>query len=235
MTGELCADFDQCSAVVDDVARLLLDDAGITEPPVDVFLLAERLQITVAVDAAQQSRGRHKQLAGASSIFLRPEERPERLQWAAAHEVGEVVAWRIFERLEIDSEPLVREQIANLTASRLLLPSCWFFDDVRTVERELLELKTIYSTASHELIALRMLDLPEPSIVTVFDHRQLTRRQASREMRAPRIQPIERECWQRVHSHAEPHTMQSETLEVRGWPIHETGWKREILRTTPVE
>ncbi len=220
---------------MDDVARLLLDDAGVTEPPVDVFVLAERLQITVAVDAAQQSRGRHKQLAGASSIFLRPEERPERLQWAAAHEVGEVVAWRIFDRLGIEPEPLVREQIANLTASRLLLPSGWFFGDARAVECDLLELKTIYTTASHELIALRMIDLPEPSIVSVFDHQQLARRQASREMRAPRIQPIERECWQYVHTQAKPHRMQTETVEVRGWPIHEPGWKREILRTTPVE
>ena len=80
------------SVAVDDAVAELLKRAQITRPPVDALALATRLEIVVAFDHTQYSRGRHNVLSGQSSIFLKPDERPERLQWAAAHELGEVIA-----------------------------------------------------------------------------------------------------------------------------------------------
>ena len=149
--------------------------------PVDAILLADQLGVTVAVDRSQAGRGRHKRMAGKSAIFLSPDDRPERLQWAAAHELGEMFACEVFLRANVEFgrvekdhiDPTLREQVANLFASRLLLPTRSFSDDARRTECDLLELKAIYRTSSHELIVMRLLDLPEPSIVTIFDQGQL--------------------------------------------------------------
>lgn len=222
------------NTILDEVAEAVLSDTGSTARPVDALKIARRLGIPVALDAAQPERGRLKQLSGQASIFLKPEVRPERLQWAAAHELGELVAWRVFDRLseEEDASIGLREPVANLLASRLLLPGCWFYDDVRRHHGDLLALKKIYHTASHELIACRMLDLPEPTIITIFDHGSATRRRTNGFAQAPKLQLIERHCWKEVHRTNRSVELSEQGLSVQAWPVHEPGWKREILRTT---
>jgi hypothetical protein len=223
---------------LDLVADELLGEVGVRRPPVDVLHIASRLRIEVAFDAGQRARGRHKKLAGRSAILLKPEERPERLQWAAAHELGEVFAYRVCDRLGIPGDDLpdgAREMIANLLATRLLLPWIWFVRDARNTGGDLLILKEIYRTASHELIAWRLLDLPEWSVVSVFDQGHLVRRRATNDSRPPQMQQAERACWDRVHEENRPAEIHSDGLLVHGWPIHAPGWKREILRTTSAE
>jgi len=146
------------STALDEVAEELLGLAKFSAPPVDCLLVAERLGIVVAYDATLRGRARHKMLAGRSAILIRPDERPERLQWAVAHELGEAFAWQVYDQSASAAErdqPELRESIANLMASRLLLPSRWFFDDARRCGWDLRQLKHQYKTASHELIAHR--------------------------------------------------------------------------------
>lgn len=217
------------------VAESVLNVAGVDRPPVDAFGIATRLRFTVLVDHAQTSRGRYKRLDGKSVIVLKPEEREERLQWSCAHELGEAHAWKIFNLVsdeEMKSSEGVREQVANLFASRLLLPSKWFFDDASRLHYDLCELKKIYVTASHELIALRFLDSSEETIVTVFDHGRVTRRHSNRMQHAVRLIPLERNCQQEVHRINKTLEIQERGLRVQCWPVHEPGWKREIIRTT---
>lgn len=219
---------------LDDVAADVLEQAGIAGPPVDALLVAERLKILVVFDAAQQGRARHKKLGGSSSIFLKPDERPERLQWAAAHELGEVFAHRVAEPVDLHGSGTgAREQIASQIASRLLLPRGWFFTDAQLLDGDLFELKKRYSTASHELIAWRLLDLPQPSIVSIFDQGRLMRRRAQPGGQSPPLSPIERACWRQVHQTGEPLQQAVGSLRVQAWPVHEPHWRREILRTRP--
>ena len=223
------------SAAIDTTADELLDRASITLPPVDSLRLAARLRISVVFDADQPVRARHKRLSSRATILIKPDDRPERLQWAVAHELGEVVAYRVFTRVDFCSDsisPRLREEVANLTASRLLLPSRWFFDDVQRTHEDLLALKRIYRTASHELIACRLLDVPRQSVVTIFDNGRITRRSANRPGHPPRLQPVERKCRAEVHRDSRPVELRDQGLAVQGWPVHERDWKREILRTT---
>jgi len=216
-------------------AAELLDAAGVTEPPVDPLAIARRLQIQVLFDQQQQPRGRHTRIAGRPSIFVRPDERPERLNWAVAHELGESVAYRVFERLQVsfaDVAPADREEVANLLASRLLLPDAWFLPDALACDGNIFHLKQRYATASHELIAWRLLDLPLPTIVSVFDQGRLSRRKCNGDAAARRLHRAEQHCWQQVHRYNRPHTVRAPGLAVQGWPIHEAGWQREVLRTT---
>ena len=71
------------------------------------------------------------------------------------------------------------ESLANLFAYRLLAPTCWFAADAATLQYDLLALKDKYRTASHEVLAWRWLDLPEPCIVTILDNERISRRRSN--------------------------------------------------------
>jgi hypothetical protein len=219
----------------DDVADELLADCGIVAPPVDALDLAARLELAIAYDARQAGRGRLKRLAGQTAILVRPEERLERLHWSVAHEIGEACAHRVFDRRGVNPEEVAergREQVANLLASRLLLPGECFLRDARLLDADVLLLKQVYATASHELILLNLLRLGELTLVTVFDHGRVTRRRGNGQLSPPPLLPVEREVWRRVHDAGAAVIVERDGVRVQGWAVHEPGWKRELLRTT---
>jgi hypothetical protein len=96
---------------------------------------------------------------------------------------------------------------------------------------DLLMLKSRYATASHELIARRMLECRPPAIITIFDQGSIHFRRSNLPGRVPPLSAAERECWQVVHEQNRPREARDGLRRVQGWPVHEEGWKREILRT----
>ena len=168
---------EQFAIALDDCAKEVLAEGRISEPPVDALQLADRLRLVIARDTAMQVRARFVRIgergrSGRGTILVGEESRPERQQWAVAHELGESVAHRVFAALGIapvDIPPSAREQLANHLASCLLLPRDWFAADGCNLDWDLYELKQRYSTASHELIARRMLEMSPPVMVTLFD------------------------------------------------------------------
>jgi Zn-dependent peptidase ImmA (M78 family) len=247
MLGEIPDD--EFAAALDACAAEVLWEAGVSEPPVDTLAVAERLHLAVARDFSMPYRGRFVQLAdrqgdggGQGTIVVGSAERPEREQWAVAHEIGESVAYRVFERLGVDFDealPTAREQVANRLANSLLLPRRWFAADGLDHAWDLLELKERYHTASHELIARRMLDMKPPIVITVCDLGRVHWRRSNASARPPGMLPEETAVWRRAH---ESDVIACEMLDVetglesvRCWPIHEPGWKREILRSEIAE
>jgi hypothetical protein len=231
---------EEYAAALDQVAEEVLSEAGIERPPVDVLAVARALNIQVAWDDTQPGRARCVRLQGfngrpaRSTVLLRPDPRPERRQWAMAHEIGEQVAYRVFATLGVDprlTPPNARETVANQLAGRLLLPWAWFAADAPACGWDLVALKAQYRTASHELIARRMLELPPPVIVTIFDQGQLHVRLSNVPGRVPPLSADEQDLWQTVHQRNESLETSSGTQTIQGWPVHEPGWKREILRT----
>jgi Zn-dependent peptidase ImmA (M78 family) len=220
---------------VDRVVLELLDAAGVAGPPVDAIALAQRhLGMVVCLDRGQPQRGRAQRGAGRKQIFLRPEPTEERHQWTVAHEIGEHFKPALLQRLGIAPEQtraMAGESLANLFATHLLVPLGWFGGDARAAGYDLLELKRRYATASHEVLAWRLLDLPEPCIITVVDNDHVHRRRSNawrtrRELEAP-----ERECQRYVHHYSRPHMVCAGGWTVQGWPVHQPDWKREILRS----
>jgi hypothetical protein len=238
MVPEIMAE--ELGATLDRVAAEVLAGSRVTAPPVDAFRLAEDLKICVAMDDRQSVRARFVRLRGTrgrparGTILLRPEPRPERRQWAVAHEIGEHLAHRVFDALAIDprvAAPQARETVANYLAGRLLVPGAWLADDGAACGWDLLELKALYRTASHELLARRMLDMPPPVIVTIIDQGEIYFRGSNVPGQVPPPSPAEWDCYRDVHHDGRPGGQNSGWLTVRGWPVHEEGWKREILRT----
>jgi hypothetical protein len=214
---------------VDRLVDELLEKAGVTAPPVDALALAQRhLGLALHPDGGRPRRGRRP-------TDLRPEPSEEGQQWAAAHAVGEHFKAELLRRLEVPPEQgraLGGESLANLFAHRLLAPTAWFGGDARACGYELPELKERYRTAGHEVLAWRLLDLPEPCVITVLDNGHVQRRRSNawrvrRELEAP-----ERECQRYVNHYSRPRVVRAGGWTVQGWPVHRPDWKREILRST---
>ncbi len=231
---------EELAAGADRVVMEILATAGLRGPPVDSLLLAGRLGLTVVEDDRQEGRARYVRLRGRratgprATILLRPEPRAERRQWAVAHEIGEHVACRVFAVWGLDPRetgPQAREEVANALAARLLLPTAWFTADGAQTGWELPRLKSCYTTASHELIARRMLDCPPPVIVSMFDQGTISFRRSNVPGRPPPPSPAEVQCWRAAHVNRPVQTWDG-ACKIQGWPVHEEGWKREILRTT---
>jgi hypothetical protein len=231
---------DEFSAALDDIASGVLANLPQASPPVDALALARTLGLAVAWDEQQLGRGRTARLASRSgaanqsSILLRPDPRRERLQWTIAHEIGEWCAHQVFQHLAVDpreAPPAARESIANQLASRILLPRDDFEDAARDCGWDLLELKTRFATASHELIARRMLDFTPSILITIFDQGRRTFRRGNLPFRAPALGHLEQVAVRSCQETAEPIYEADSTLNIQVWPIHEPGWTREIMRT----
>jgi hypothetical protein len=231
---------EELAAGLDRVVNEILAEAGVTGPPVDAMAVAKSLGVSLALDDRQGGRARYVRLGdrrsggGRATILLRPEPRPERRQWAVAHEIGEDVAHRLFSRWGIGLVEIAgdaRERAANWLASRLLLPTEWFVGDAVACGWDLFTLKARYGTASHELIARRMLDCPPPVIVTIFDEGRISFRRSNVAGRPPPPSPVEIDCQRRVRDRGRPSIGRNNLTLVWGWPVHEEGWRREILRT----
>ena len=151
-----------------------------------------------------------------------------------AHEIGEHLKADLFRRLAIapdETRAMAGESLANLFAYHLLAPHCWFADDAVSRGYDVLELKDRYRTASHEVVAWRLLDLADPCIITILDNDHVSRRRSNAWPVKRELESIERECQQYVHYYSRPRLMQAGAWTVHGWPVHQADWKREILRS----
>lgn len=230
---------EQVLETIDRAVDDLLRSAGIEAPPVDAIVLAQRhLGMVVCVDKQQHQRGRAQRAAGQKQIFLRPEPTEERHQWTVAHEIGEHMKSGLLERLGIapeETRAMAGESLANLFAYHLLVPQCWFRTDAPELGHDVLELKARYRTASHEVVAWRLLDQPAPCIITIIDNDKVSRRRSNAWPVTRKLQPVELACQQYVSRHGRAHQMTENAWTVHGWPVHQTEWKREILRSVVEE
>lgn len=239
------------TAALDATVDALLWEAGVCEPPVDAFLIAMRLGVTVTQDFELPTRGQFVRLSpvsegglgAAPTIVLGEEPRVERRQFAVAHELGEFAAERVVDWLGIPHTQLplgIREQIANALAGRLLVPQRWLKKHGLACEWDLAALKEKFCTASHELIARRTLDTSPPIVVTLFDQGEVSWRRSNFGGQPRSLLEVEYDCWQHAHYWGEPATRDVELTggdssehraTIRCWPVHEDHWRREIMRT----
>jgi hypothetical protein len=219
---------------IDDYVAELLDSLALTAPPFEPRTAARRLGFEVLTDASQGGRGRHVRLAGRTVLVVKPEDRPERSAWTLAHELGEALMADLVRRTGASAaveEGRSRETVANLFATRFLLPSRPFRAAWDEFNGELPDLKQRFTNASHELVATRWLDFSPTGIVTVFDQGRMTRRVGANGRRTGGLAERERECRAAVCAARAPARCEGEGWIVRGWAVDEPGWQREILMT----
>jgi hypothetical protein len=226
---------EEVGEVVEKVVEELLKAAGVCGPPVDAVAIAQRhLGMTVCLDQEQQQRGRAQRAGGKRQIYLRPEPTEERHQWTVAHEIGEHFKATLLQRLGIQPDQtraMAGESLANVFAYRLLAPSRWFAADAPACGYDVLELKQKYRSASHEVVAWRLIDLPEPCIITIIDNDRIHRRRSNTWPTRRELSPAEQKCQRHVNQHSQSTIVREAGWTVQGWAVHQLGWKREILRS----
>jgi hypothetical protein len=211
---------------IDRLVEELLEQAGLSEPPVDAVALARQ---HLRLPAPAPKRGRRRPDAEEATD---PTQEAE--QWAAARQIGAHLQPALLRRLGLDPQQrggLGGASLANLLAGHLLVPACWFDHDARSLGHDLLELKARYATAGTELLAWRLLDVSAPCIITVVDNEHVVRRRSNAYSVRRELLPPERECQRYVHHYSRPRVVQADGWTVQGWPIHRPDWKREILRS----
>ena len=130
--------------------------------------LSKEFGIVVLQDARLQGRARRVRLSvggprTVAAVYIRPEPRPERRQWAVAHEIREHFARPRFWALGVEPTKRLR---SGATIRRTRLPNdccCRRRGDApegAACDWDLLRLKQCFATASHELIARRVRRLP---------------------------------------------------------------------------
>jgi hypothetical protein len=154
-------------------------------------------------------------------------DRAERRQWAAAEAIGEHLKPQVRARLGVERGAVT----AKLIAARLLLPEAWFPSDAAACAYDLARLKERYRTASHEALAWRLLDLPEPCVITVVDDGHVYRRRSNAWRVKKQLAEPEKRCEEHVRKHGEQHEVRAAGWTVRGWPVPHEGWPRVILRS----
>ena len=78
--------------------------------------------------------------------------------------------------------------------------------------------------------------MPRAVIVTMFDQGKCVWRKSNRHFRAPPLTAPELDAWKVAHEGAAAARCETAELpegieDVRAWPVHEPGWRREIVRT----
>ena len=111
------------------------------------------------------------------------------------------------------------------------MPSAWFSADAPSFDCDLLRLKERYRTATHEVIAFRLLDLPEPCIITLVVDDKVHRRRSNAWPVKKRLELAETECLRAVTRDGKPHAVRSGGWTVWGWPLWQGGRNREVLRS----
>jgi Zn-dependent peptidase ImmA (M78 family) len=226
---------DEVTGAVDRIIGDLLAAANVREPPVDAIRIAQRtLGITVCLDGGQQARGRAQRSGRHRQIYLRPEPIKERHQWTVAHEIGEHLKIDLLRALEIEPEQtgaMMGEALANLFAGRLLVPQAWLAADAPALHYDVAALRERYHSASHEVVGMRLLDLPVPCIITIIDNGHVYRRRSNAFSVNRMLEPPELICQEYVHRFSRKYRVQEAGWTVHGWPVHQVDWKREVLRS----
>ena len=184
------------------------------EPPVDAFAVARALGIAVALDDRQAGPGAIRPAerspcgATAGDDPLAARTAAERQQWAVAHEIGEHVACHVFAQWGVDP----RETAAQRPRGGGQQPGgpAAVADGLvrgrrgRRAAGTCSLLKARYATASHELIARRMLECRPPVIISIFDHSAFPFGGATFPAGCRRHRRPKCECWRDVHAATMP-------------------------------
>lgn len=158
-------------------------------------------------------------------------------QWFAAQTLASSLQKEAKVRWEKSNDSQASQGISfiNLIAQRILVPTHWLKNFASSVDYDLRELKRIFKTPAYEIIALRMLDLESPCIITIVDNQHIFKRKSNCCVPPKVLSATETMVLNYVHENSRAKKVNDQGWQVAGWPVHQLDWRREILRSIPPE
>ncbi|MBX9578693.1 MAG: ImmA/IrrE family metallo-endopeptidase [Gemmataceae bacterium] len=230
--------FDACDRLVAG----LLERAGVAAPPVDALRVAEdHLGIPVEwaePEVDERGRPRPSSRRPAGGITLSPHMSAEQQQSAAAHGIARALLPDLLRKLDIEPGSESKQAAAHfrgLLAARVLVPTRMLRSALRACKYDLPALHRAFETAAMETVALRLLDLDSPCVISVVDDGVVAVRRGNATPVTKKLTPAEQACHDRVAELELPHATKAGGWTAHGWPVPNRRFKRVILRAVPDE
>jgi len=233
-------DFSQ-EDLIDAIERLvsgLLENAGVTAPPVDALRVAEDhigIPVEIVEPAEEDENGRRRPRARpqGSGIFLSPDMSEENRQKVVADGIARTLVPDVLRRLNVlpsEENKQFVTQIRALIVPRILIPTRLLRVALKECKYDILALKKVFATATTEAVALRLLDLDESCIIAILDDGVVATRRGNRVPAGKKLEPAEQACHDQVLELDLPHRVRLGEWTVQGWPIPDRPFRRIILR-----
>jgi hypothetical protein len=214
--------FEEQEEIVEQTVDRLLAAGRIVTPPVDPERIARALKINVLDRDLPMRRGQSYRYRGMKCVDIGKAGRAERRNFTLAHEIMELELPILVKR--------ERHEAAIRGAAALLCPARFFREASKAEPLNLLNLKAIFRTASHEVIALRSLDFGEATI-SVFDNGRLVNRQTSYPFGIQPVAAEERALARTVMRSGNVEHAAWNGATATGYPVFEGDFRRVIVRT----
>ena len=121
----------------------------------------------------------------------------------------------------------------GLAVARILIPTRLLRAALRDHKYDVPALQAVFSTASMEAVAARLLDLDEPCVIAVVDDGVVASRRGNRMPASRKLEAAEQECLDRVMELDLPHRTRTGGWTAWGWPVPDRPFRRIILRAVP--
>ena len=227
--------------LVESIDRLvagMIERAGITTGPVDALRLAEHhlgipVQFVEPVEEDQSGRRRPRSRPPGAGITLTTEMSVEQRHRAAAGGIAQLLMPDILRKLNVmvgaESKQLV-SHVSGLIVPRVLIPGRLLRSALRDCKYDIPALKAVFSTASMEMISLRLLDLDDPCVIAVVDDGVVASRRGNQYSVGRKLEAAEQQCVERVLELDLPHRARVGEWTAWGWPVPDRPFRRILLR-----
>jgi hypothetical protein len=220
---------------IDRVVGNYLEGMRIYRPPVDWVDLAQSISgIRTEVRDEATGLGR-KRAASQGKLLLGESLREESRQRLAAQTIAHSLIPQVGEALGAETGEKLPSAWVRILVERLMVPPGWFREVWREVEGNLSKALDRFEGTPIDLVAQRLLDSPEPTVLSIVDHGALVHRASNGPRLGKTLWPLEKECLAYVANFSRARRMSQGGMTVWCWPIHKSDWKKEILRTVVSE
>jgi predicted transcriptional regulator len=236
-------DFSQEELVeaIDRLVTGMLERAGVTAPPVDALALAEHhlgIPVEWVEPAEEDESGRRRPRARTSGggIALTSDMSTEQRQRTAADGIARLLLPEIFRKVDVmpgTESKQFAAHVRGLAVARILIPTRLLRTALRDHKYDVPALQDVFSTASAEAVAARLLDLDEPCVIAVVDDGVVASRRGNRTPATRKLEAAEQECLDRVMELDLPHRTRLGGWTAWGWPVPNRPFRRIILRAVP--
>lgn len=233
-------DFSQ-DELLEAVERLvggLLERAGVTTPPVDALRIAEEhlgIPVEVVEPAEEDETGRRRPRARSNSagITLTTDMSASQRQRVAADGIARHLMPEILHKLGVVPGSENKQFVAHvrgLVVPRILIPTRLLRSALRDHKYDVPALAKVFRTASTEMVALRLLDLDSPCVISIIDDGVVATRRGNQSAESKKLEPAEQACHDRVSELELPHRVRQGGWTVQGWHVPDRPFRRIILR-----